>query len=153
MSTSLPQIVPANAGAVTRLSTDDVRPYERVDYWREMVCRTFAEVELTSRLSGAFWGNLDIRSWDKLRVSHVRTTAQAVQRIRRQPQSEDEDCYFAVLVLAGSEIVEQDGRQALLEPGDLVVYDATRPHRLALSQDFQKLIIRTPRALLRERIS
>ena len=34
----------ASAGGAIALSTDGLLPHERVDYWREMVCRRFAEV-------------------------------------------------------------------------------------------------------------
>jgi AraC-like DNA-binding protein len=41
----------------------------------------------------------------------------------------------------------------LLQPGDLTIYDATRPHRLIFSQDFQKLILQLPRKSLKDRIA
>jgi AraC-like DNA-binding protein len=149
-----PLIVPARgSGAVVELSTSQVRPYERVDFWREMVCRLFAEVELSSRLGADFWGEMAGRPWGEMRITDVRAKAQSVQRRLREAKTEDQDCYFAVLLLAGSEFVEQDGHETLLRPGDMTVYDATRPHRLQFSSDFRKLILNIPRHLLRERVA
>jgi AraC-like DNA-binding protein len=145
-------IVPGS-GQVVELSTDQVRPWERVEFWREMVCRLFAEVELASRLGADFRGEMAGRPWGPMRITDVRAKAQSVQRRLREARSEAQDCYFAVLLLAGTELVEQDGRESLLHPGDMTVYDAARPHRLLFSSDFRKLILNIPRASLRERVA
>lgn len=140
-------------GGIVELSTKDVRPHERIDFWREKICRRFADVQITSRLASDFHGEMIGRSWGELRLTHVKAKAESVTRIHKQVQSDNEDCYFAVVLLAGSEFVEQDGREALLRPGDMTIYDATRPHRLIFPEDFQKLIVQIPRRSLAERIA
>ena len=149
-------ILPAaevSAAAVVNLSTNQVRPRERVDFWREMVCRLFAEVELSSRLGADFWGEMVGRRWGEMRITDVHANPQSVQRRLREARCEEQDSYFAVLLLAGTEVVEQDGRESVLYPGDMTVYDATRPHRLVFSSDFRKLILNIPRYALRERVA
>lgn len=133
--------------------TQTVKPYERVDYWREYVCRQFADVQLASRLGCDFHGEIRGRAWGDIRLSLVNAKAQAVTRMWREARDTGEDCYFAVVLLAGSEFVEQDGRSATLRAGDITIYDGARPHRLIFPEDFQKVIMQIPRRMLQERIA
>lgn len=134
-------------------STQTVKPYERVDYWREYVCREFADVQLASRLGCDFQGEIRGRAWGDLRICIVNAKAQAVTRVRREARNAVEDCYFAVALLAGSEFVEQDGRSSTLRAGDITIYDGARPHRLIFPEDFQMAIMQIPRRMLQERIA
>jgi AraC-like DNA-binding protein len=134
------------------LSTRDLRPHERVDYWREMVCRRFAEVQIASRLGADFFGEMQAHQYASLRLTSVSAKAQAVTRVGRDARSESEDCYFAVLLLAGSEFIAQDGREARLLAGDMAIYDGARPHRLIFPEDFSKLILQVPRQALEGRV-
>jgi AraC-like DNA-binding protein len=137
---------------VLALSTDGLSPHDRIDYWREMVCRRFAEVQISSRLGRDFSGEMLAHQYAALRLTNVTAKAQSVARVAREAKSENEDCYFAVILLSGSEFLEQDGREARLRPGDLSIYDATRPHQLIFPEDFKKLIIQIPRRELDKRI-
>lgn len=149
---SSPQVLPERRGLI-ELSTRDVRQHERIDFWREKVCRMFADVQIASRLGCDFHGEMVARSWGELRLTHVTAKAESVKRVRKQAMNDNENCYFAVVLLAGSEFVEQDGRQVLLRPGDMTIYDGSRPHHLIFAEDFQKLIIQIPRHLLAERVA
>jgi AraC-like DNA-binding protein len=143
----------APAGGAIALSTDGLLPHERVDYWREMVCRRFAEVQISSRLGRDFSGEMLTHQYGPLRVTNVVAKAQSVSRVARQAKTESEDCYFAVILLAGCEFLEQDGREARLRPGDISIYDATLPHNLIFPEDFKKLIIQIPRHELGKRVT
>jgi AraC family transcriptional regulator, positive regulator of tynA and feaB len=139
-------------GNFVDLSTNKVKPRERVQFWREMVCRTFVNLEMSSDLGASFSGQLISRPWANLQLSHVRANAHTVERSRQHPSSAQEDSYFAAVLLSGTYLLEQDGRQVVLRPGDLTIYDASRPHRLLFTQDFSKLILSIPRPTLRDRI-
>ncbi|MCA1325190.1 helix-turn-helix domain-containing protein [Herbaspirillum sp. alder98] len=143
---------PLPAPAELHLSTRHLRPHERVDYWREMVCRRFAEVQIASRLGTDFFGEMQAHQYAALRLTSVSAKAQAVTRVGRDARSESEDCYFAVLLLAGSEFIAQDGREARLLAGDMAIYDGARPHRLIFPEDFSKLILQIPRQTLEGRV-
>lgn len=131
-----------------QLSTDGVRAEERVDYWREMVLRLFADVEIASKVDDGFYGRMQSRYGDGVRFTVVDAASQAVQRVHRQAREQYEDCYFAVLMLSGTQWMEQDGRQALLGPRDFALYDGSRPHRLAFSRQWGEVILNIPRDTL-----
>jgi AraC family transcriptional activator of tynA and feaB len=133
---------------LTSLSTDQVRPQERLDYWREMVLRMFADVEITSHVDQGFHGHMRTRFVDGVRFTVVDAASQGVARRHPEAREHYEDCYFAVLMLAGSQWLEQDGRQVLLRPGDFAFYDGARPHSLTFSRHWGELILNIPRPLL-----
>ena len=135
---------------LTALSTDDVRPQERLDYWREMVLRMFADVEITSHVDQGFHGHMRTRFVDGIRFTVVDAASQGVARRHPEAREHYEDCYFAVLMLSGSQRLEQDGRQVLLRPGDFAFYDGARPHRLTFSRRWAEIILNIPRPLLNE---
>jgi AraC-like DNA-binding protein len=45
-------------------------------------------------------------------------------------------------------VLTQDGREATLTPGDVAVYDTTRPYELLFAQDYQQQVLMLPRQLL-----
>lgn len=138
---------------LVRLSTSDIPPKERQAWLRDIICREYANVEVTSRSKEALAQDLMIAQWDKLRLSTIQSSAISLQRQPQEPHLVRQDAYFAVILLAGDYLLEQDGREAFLKPGDMVIYDATRPHRVHCPRSFAKLIVSIPRPMLRERIA
>ncbi|WP_321881156.1 helix-turn-helix domain-containing protein [Paraburkholderia bannensis] len=55
-----------------------------------------------------------------------------------------------VLMLEGSQSVEQDGKIVTLRPGDFAIYDATRPHHLEFGQSWREIVVSIPRATLNQ---
>ncbi|MEP9319767.1 helix-turn-helix domain-containing protein [Pseudomonas sp. LABIM340] len=123
---------------------------DRVDYWREMILRLFADVEIGALPNPAFFGRVRSQKCELLRVSDVGASAQAVNRRHLHPRCREEDKYFAVLMLEGSECLEQGDSRAKIGPGELSIYDATRPHHLSFDSDWRQIIVSVPRASLNQ---
>ncbi len=146
---------PKTPFAVTfaRFSTEDVPLRERGSWWREVICREYAQVDITSSLTTDFRSETTIYPWQRMQVSQIRSSGISIRRLPTEPHTVSQDGYFAVLLLSGEYLLEQDGREVFLKPGDMTLYDATRPHRVHCPKDFSKLIISIPRFVLRERIA
>lgn len=125
---------------------------DRIEFWREMILRLFADVEIGAVGTPDFFGKVKSQKCDLLRISDVSAAAQAVNRRHLQPRSHDEDKYFAVLMLQGTESLEQDGNRTIIGPGDFAVYDATRPHHLSFTESWRQIIVSVPRASLDQRV-
>ncbi|MFM0060216.1 helix-turn-helix domain-containing protein [Paraburkholderia phytofirmans] len=123
---------------------------QRIEFWREMILRLFADVQIAAVQKPDFFGKVRQRKCDKLRISDIHATEQAVIRRYRQARSEYEDKYFAVLMLEGSQSVEQDGKIVTLYPGDFAIYDATRPHHLQFGQSWREIVVSIPRTTLNQ---
>ena len=124
-----------------------------LDYWREVILRNFADVEVRAADRSDFHGRVSARHSDAGRLSLIVAAQQSVQRRYREPRTAYEDVFFVVLMNHGTQAMEQDGRAVLLEQGDIAMYDATRPHRLAFSGEWSEVVLSVPRALLQTQVA
>ena len=59
-----------------------------------------------------------------------------------------------VMLLSGDYLMQQNGRDVVLQPGDMTLYDATRPHRVhCQGKSTEVIYLSIPRTVLRDRVS
>jgi len=150
-SENMPKIS-SGAGTI-RLSTAEVPSRERCAWLHEAIGREYANVEITPPSDGSLFNEMTILPWGSLRLSGIRSSAITIERLSREPYWISQDAYFVVIPLAGDYRLEQSGREVFLRPGDMAIYDATRPHRIHCPGNFSKLIVAVPRAMLRDRLA
>ncbi|MGR9054261.1 MAG: helix-turn-helix domain-containing protein, partial [Gammaproteobacteria bacterium] len=146
---------PRSSGSIherIRYSTADVPAKQRREWLHEVIGREYAQVEITEPSEGELFNEMNIYPWRDLRLSVIRSNPITLERLPREPYCISQDAYFAVVHLAGDYHLRQNGREASLKPGDLVLYDATLPHRIECSRPFGKLIVSIPRPLLKDRL-
>ncbi len=116
------------------LRTDDVTQEDRFAHWRHWVSATYVPLECAPVDREPFRG--EIASWalGDLRVSRVAATPHLASRTRRTIALRDGDYYKVGLLTRGSCLLIQDGREALLRPGDLAIYDCRRPYTMSFSE-------------------
>ncbi len=136
----------------TLLSTSHIAAGERAAYWIDMICDVFVQLDCT-HTAERFHGEIADRTLGPLRVSRVDSNKQLVLRSSRQIARSCEDYFLVSLQLAGHGRVLQDGRAALLGPGDFALYDSTRRYTLAFDDEFTQIVLKTPRALLTDRLA
>ncbi|MGR9115609.1 MAG: AraC-like ligand-binding domain-containing protein [Gammaproteobacteria bacterium] len=136
-----------------KLSTRAIPPHERYDWLHEVICREYTQVDIISPARPDLSQDLSIFPLERLQLSKIQSSAISLERLAREPYSNSQDAYFAVLLIAGDYLLEQNGREVVLQPGDMALYDATRPHRIHCPGEFTKLILSIPRPVLRDRIA
>lgn len=151
--TSLAVNIGAERPESVTFSTENVAKRERSSWLREVIGREYANVEITPPADGNLFNEMTIYPWDGLRLSAIQSGALAIERLPWEPLSVHQDAYFAVVLLSGAYRLEQSGREVILEPGDLTLYDAAQPHRIDCPGRFSKLIVSIPRRILRERVA
>jgi AraC-like DNA-binding protein len=120
------------------------------DSWEERICHTF--VPLRARrdaTDGAFTGSVESTSLGSVVLADVRTSCAVVERTPNLIRHADPELYKFGLQVSGNCVIEQNGRQAHLRPGDLAIYDTSRPYRLRCGDDFRMTIAMFPRSLVR----
>ncbi|MES2547772.1 MAG: helix-turn-helix domain-containing protein [Pseudomonadota bacterium] len=135
------------------LSTANVLAEDRRDWLQEMICQEYARVEITPPTNQGLFNETLLHEWEKLRLSVIRSHGLTLERLPREPHKNSQDNYLAVILVSGHYLMEQDGKEVFLEPGDITIYDATRPHRIYSSTGFSKLIVTVPRAMMRDRLA
>ncbi len=134
------------------LSTDTVRPADRIAYWRDLVCDTFVALDCRSSLRERFRGSVVSHDAGGLSLTRVESDAQMVARTRRLITRSSDDMMLVSLAVQGDGCVRQDGREARLSPGDLALYDTTRPYELLFDAPFTQWVLKVPREALCQRL-
>ncbi|WP_168221108.1 helix-turn-helix domain-containing protein [Actinomadura sp. WMMA1423] len=134
------------------LSTEQVPPQDRTAYWREVICSTFIQLDVAQAGGARFRGMVRNHQVGPIRATRILTDPMTAERSRRHLRSAEEDVCLLALQLRGRTVGHQDGRRAVLEPGDLALFDSTRPYLVDFQgSQFDHLVLQFPRAALRER--
>jgi len=135
----------------TLYSTSEVAAHERAAYWIEMICDVFVHLDC-GHTAPDFHGAIADQRLGPINVSRVDSTRQVVRRSPYQIGKANVDYFLVSLQLRGHGRVVQDGRTALLAPGDFALYDSTRRYTLAFDDEFSQMVLKAPHRLLSERL-
>jgi AraC-like DNA-binding protein len=129
-------------------TTDSVPRGRRRLYWREAVAQTFGAVDI-SLAEEVFSGTIHASPMGRTRGVTVDGGAMQTVRTPRLIAGSTGDDHVVVMLLSrGLARIEQDARDACVEPGQLFVYDRSRPLRLTFPETFQTKSLVLPRHLL-----
>ena len=135
------------------LSTDAIAPRERLAYWTDMICSTYVQLECDTPDARDFGGSIQSHHLPGLDLSVVRSRAQRVVRTPRFISHATDDCFIVSVQTRGRGVVSQDGRDAVMAPGDFALYDSTRPYTLQFSEDFEEIVLKLRGEQLRTLVS
>lgn len=141
------------AGGGVRLSTAHVAVRDRCDWMHEVLRQQYTRANVIPPADGQLFNEMTIFPWENLRLSVIQSNEITIERLQREPYSMSHDVYLAVVLLSGDYLLEQNGREVFLKPGDMAIYDATRPHRIYCPRQFSKLIVTIPRVVMRDHLA
>lgn len=132
--------------------------------WRTLMQNRFVPLQLRTVTDGAdsdgansgganvngsdFSGEVVSRTFGELHVSDVRSDAHLVRRLPQSIRADDARFIKLSLQLDGVSEYTQDGRSATIRPGDLVIYDTTRPYAVDSLAAVRSFIVMMPPAAL-----
>ncbi|MEM6581658.1 MAG: helix-turn-helix domain-containing protein [Pseudomonadota bacterium] len=130
-------------------TTSSAEPSEGFDYWREAICDEFVKLDCEQVGPRPFSAVLKggARMAD-LQFSEVIAEPHLVHRTRGQISRATEEDFLISFQISSEGRVRQDGREALLQPGDFAMYDSTRPYTLGFSERFHQLVVQMPKSVL-----
>jgi AraC-like DNA-binding protein len=134
------------------LDTTQVEPRRRAEYWSDMVCGTYVQLDCAPKVDAYaqdFQGRIQVAELAALQLTHVTSQAQLVQRTQAKIANDPDDYFLVSIQAAGQGVLSQDGREALLQRGDFALYDSTRPYTLKFDGDFQQYVLKLPGRSLR----
>lgn len=147
------QLEPGTRVIGTTISTADVAPRDRREWMNEVLRREYTRAEVTPPADGNLFNEMTLYPWDAMRLDVIRSNAISINRYAYEPHHASQDTYLAVVLLSGNYLLEQNGREVFLQPGDMTIYDSTLPHRIHCSREFSKLLVSIPRSMLRSRLA
>lgn len=140
---------PAEQHATTPDNTTTVqgRRAENFAEWKAIMSNRFGRLSL-STWAQQFHGEIRSTEIDGAYVTEISASPHEVQRKAQQISAEDPTHLKLSLLLSGSGLMTQDGRTAILQPGDLAVYDTSRPYTFEFTDDVHVMVMVFPHNML-----
>lgn len=138
---------PARSASGSFHTTDSLPVPRRRSYWREALSQTFGGVDMTVP-DEVYSGTIRTEPLGRLQAVTVDGDGLSALRTRRLVTQGSKDYVVVKLLDRGVARLEQDGREAVVGPGDIFVYDMARPLRLHLPQSFRTKSLVVPREVL-----
>ena len=118
------------------------------DHWYDAVGATFVPLKVVTPSVATFAGELATAPLGGMEFACVGGPSGTVTRTPRMIRAADSGVLYIGVQTHGYCILTQDGHEAALTPGDVAVYDTTRPYELLFPQDHQQQVLMMPRQLL-----
>jgi AraC-like DNA-binding protein len=114
--------------------------------WRRRACQSFVPLEVATDQPDRFRADLRAARIERLAMFDLSVSRHSVARTPELVARAGGDHYKLSMQLRGSTLLVQDGKEALLRPGDLAVYDTTRPYTLVSEGRMRQLVLMFPRS-------
>ncbi|MFD9684757.1 helix-turn-helix domain-containing protein [Kitasatospora sp. NPDC059146] len=130
----------------TELSTTSLSAADRAECWHEAVSRAFVPMAVNLLEEEPSPGTIVSRQLGPVRISRVQAGPQVVSRGKHLIAKDDRRSLIVSLQERGSAIKEQDGREALIRPGEFSLTDSSHLFRKKLDGGFAFTSFQFPRA-------
>ncbi|MFI5529440.1 helix-turn-helix domain-containing protein [Kitasatospora sp. NPDC051853] len=132
----------------TTYSTAPLPPAERADFWHNAVTRTFIplEVRLLEPIPSA--GLLSSDRFGPVQITRATAGPQVASRTRRTIAAGGEGWVTVTLHHRGRGRLTQDGKEAVIGPGEFTVWDSSRPFTKEFPDHFDFTAYHLPRTAL-----
>ncbi|MFB7255554.1 AraC-like ligand-binding domain-containing protein [Streptomyces nojiriensis] len=127
-------------------TTSLLSPYERADYWHNLVSETFIPLDVTLHEPVPSAWSITSERLGPLQISAVQAGRQSVSRDRRLISRGGEEFLTVTFQHTGTARLTQDGRRALVGPGTFTCSDAGRPYEREQPDHFRFTAIRVPKS-------
>lgn len=123
------------------------------NFWdfKAVVNESFVPLEVSSDRPEPFWGRIRSANSDQVHVYEVSAASHTVERTPELIARSGRVGYKAFKVslqLEGVGMLIQDNREAVLQPGDIAIYDTQRPYSLFFEDEFRALVLMFPQHLI-----
>lgn len=133
-------------------STHGLSPSAKVTYWNDVVSDIFAPAETRPVNISQFDAEVRCCQTGRLRMANAISKAATVSRSKVHTAKVEEHRYFLHVQLAGQFLVRQEGHEALIEQGDMVLSDSTLPHSLSYDDSCSTLVLVVAEDVLKQHL-
>ncbi|MFI7496114.1 helix-turn-helix domain-containing protein [Kocuria sp. M4R2S49] len=113
---------------------------ETIRDWSLLTSQSFGPLKCSTRATRTFQAGLVARKTGSLDIAHMRVGPHVVER-EATTLGQEGGRFKVSLQLEGRGIVEQGERTAVLEAGDMALYDTSAPYRLEFPEDSRLLVM------------
>ena len=134
--------------AITTIDTSTVAGPDRAEFWREAVCDQFVTLDVRPLEDVPSRGRVTAADVGDTLVRKIEAGPHRFARTENLVRRADEDYLQIALARQGTTLVVQDGREAVIGPGDFVLYDSSRPFVFETTGSFAYSVCLHPKRLL-----
>lgn len=116
--------------------------------WRDAVSQSFSPLEITAPDEDAFRGMITETILDDVHLYQMETDSHTVNRPLELIDAVEEPFCKLSLQIEGVSTLSQDGRECVLQPGDLALYVTQRPYVLSYPGHQRSMVAIFPQRLL-----
>ena len=119
--------------------------------WRGIISDSFVPLEAESSPGHAgdgFRGRIELATVGGIGLSTLHASPHTVRRTERLTGAGGGGLFKLSLQLSGRGLLVQDGREVVLEPGRLAIYDTSQPYDLTFDREFSSHVMMFPHAAL-----
>ncbi|QIM18918.1 helix-turn-helix domain-containing protein [Leucobacter coleopterorum] len=113
--------------------------------FRSQVSASFVPLRISTERPEPFAARMSSADADSVVFTEVVARPHLVERTPETIASGGSGYYKVSLLLSGSSILVQDGKELIMRPGDLSIYDTSRPYSLLFGEEFRNLIMMFPK--------
>ena len=136
----------------TIFSTTDVHPRDRFDYWHEVASRNLLGHESEPECRQSFQAELQVGAIAGLALVMFGNSPMTVEVTACHAAHANTDQLFICRQLAGKLLLEQEGREAILEPGHITLLDPRLPYSGRFLAGSRLLVLKVRPRLLEARV-
>ncbi|MBN9613908.1 MAG: helix-turn-helix domain-containing protein [Actinobacteria bacterium] len=118
---------------------------DNVSAFRNLVSDSFVPLQISTEGGGSFAARITSADADSVVFTEVAAKPHLVERTPETIADGGSGYYKVSLLLAGTSILVQDGKELVMRPGDLSIYDTSRPYSLLFGEEFRNLIMMFPK--------
>ena len=149
---------------VQHLTTAGLAARDQYPFWKEAVSEIFVGLDCSRSGGGPFQSAVVRRSFDldgagssgngrgSASFIDVASEAQSAVRSPRQLRRATDAWIMLAFQTQGPGMLRQGGETARLNPGDMVLYDSTRPYEFLFDRPFRQLVVKFPHEQMAPRL-
>ncbi|MBP1325825.1 AraC-like DNA-binding protein [Leucobacter exalbidus] len=124
--------------------------YESLSFhdWIRLVGNRFVPLSISAVSPKEFSGNFRTRNIGSTSITDIQASPHSVHRQMHAIRRDQNHHLKLSMQLEGSGLVLQDGRSARLEPGDVAIYDTSRPYTIEYDEPMRSLVMVFPHKML-----
>jgi len=122
----------------------DYKEIEQFDAWESALNDSHLRWDLSRRHSDSFTGLMGLKDFGNLRVVRCDCGPCSGHRASRQIRADGGEYFGALLLLEGQERVRQNGREMLLRPHSMMIWDSTKEIEFAVDSSIRKITVFIP---------
>lgn len=133
-------------------NTCDFDESKRFSYWHDTICDTYLTVQCEQLTAQPLDGSITVQKLGLIGISDVISPAMEYRRQQAEIQRTNEEYFQLIRILEGKGYVEQNGKQAVIHPGEMVIYSSTDASKVRYPHGSRTQVVKIPRAALMDRI-